>query len=57
MIITALCLVSLVVLLLSCMIYALRTDENTGGIIYSVLGLGLTYLAVMTVIILKLICV
>ena len=56
MIITALCLTSIVVLLIACIIYALRSADNTTGIIYSILGLGLTYLAVMTIALLKLIC-
>ena len=56
MIITALCLMSTVVLLIACIIYALRSADNTTGIIYSILGLGLTYLAVMTIALLKLIC-
>ena len=56
MIITALCLMSTVVLLIACIIYALRSSDNTTGIIYSILGLGLTYLAVMTIALIKLIC-
>ena len=56
MIITALCLMSTVVLLIACIIYALRSSDNITGIIYSILGLGLTYLTVMTITLLKLIC-
>ena len=56
MIIAALCLMSLVVIILSSTIYALRATAEASSIIYAVLGLGLTYMTVMTITLIKIIC-